>query len=59
VVAFFVWLISKKGLKKGMMLLLWPVVIGGSFFGVPLVVTILGAFFCLLSTGWLFYKAVG
>jgi len=58
VVIFFVLLISKKGLKKGMMLLAWPVVIGGAFFGVPLVITILGGFFCLISTGWLFYKAV-
>lgn len=58
VIAFFVMLIVKKGLKKGMMLLLWPFVIAGAFFGVPLVVTILGGFLCLISTVWVFYKGV-
>lgn len=58
VVVFFVLLIHKAGLRKGMMLLLWPFVIGGAFFGVPLVVTILGGFMCLIGTVWLFYKAV-
>lgn len=58
VVLFFVLLISKKGLKKGMMLLLWPFVVGGAFFGVPLVVTIVGGFLCLVSTSWLVYKGV-
>lgn len=58
VVALFVLLISKAGLKKGMMLLAWPVVIAGAFFGIPLIVTILGGFFCLISTSWLIYKGV-
>lgn len=58
VIAFFVMLIAKRGLKKGMMLLLWPFVIAGAFIGVPLIVTILGGFLCLLSTSWLIYKGV-
>ena len=58
VIAFFVMLIVKKGLKRGMMLLLWPFVIAGAFFGVPLTVTILGGFLCLVSTVWVFYKGV-
>lgn len=58
VVILLILLIYKKGLKKGMMLLAWPVVIAGAFFGVPLVVTILGGFFCLISTSWLIYKGV-
>ena len=53
---FFALLIGKLGLRKGLMMLLWPFVIGGAFFGVPLVVTILGAFLCLLATVWVFYK---
>lgn len=58
VVVFFVLLMYKAGMRKGMMLLLWPFVIGGAFFGVPLVVTILGGFACLMATVWVFYKAV-
>jgi|GEM_PF-6577717 len=56
VVAFFVLLVSKLGLRKGMMMLLWPFVIGGAFVGVPLIVTILGGFLCLGATVWVFYK---
>lgn len=58
VIGLFVMLIVKKGLKKGMMLLLWPFVIAGAFIGVPLIVTILGGFACLVSTSWLIYKGV-
>ena len=54
--AFFVLLLYKLQLRKGMMMLLWPFVIAGAFFGVPLLVTILGAFLCLLATVWVFYK---
>ena len=58
VIAFFVLLVSRRGLKKGMMMLLWPFVIAGAWFGVPIVVTILGGFVCLVSTSWLIYKGV-
>ena len=57
VAIFFVLLISKRGLKKGMMLLLWPFIIGGAFIGVPLVVTIVGGFLCLGAMVWVFYKS--
>jgi len=53
---FFILLVSRLGLRKGMMLLLWPFIIGGAFIGVPLIVTILGGFLCLGATVWVFYK---
>lgn len=56
VVALFVLLITKNKLNKGTMLLFWPFVIAGAFFGVPLQVTIIAGFFCLISTVWMFYK---
>jgi hypothetical protein len=56
VVAFFILLVSQAGLTKGLMMLLWPFVIGGAFIGVPLAVTIVGAFVCLVSTTWVIYK---
>lgn len=56
VVIFFILLMSQLGMRKGMMLLLWPFVIGGAFIGVPLIVTILGAFLCLGATVWVFYR---
>ena len=31
-------------------------VIAGAFIGIPLIVTILGGFLCLISTVWVFYK---
>lgn len=56
VTIFFILLIHKLGLRKGMMLLLWPFVIAGAFIGVPLIVTIVGAFLCLGATVWVIYK---
>jgi len=56
VVAFFILLSWKHKLNKGTTMLAWPFVIVGAFIGVPLIVTILGAFLCLLSTVWVFYK---
>lgn len=56
VIAFLVMLIIKLGLRRGAMIFAWVFVVAGAFFGVPLVVTILGGFFCLLSAVWLFYK---
>lgn len=56
VIGLFVLLIMKKKLNKGTMLLFWPFVVAGAFFGVPLSVTIIAGFFCLISTVWVFYK---
>lgn len=56
IIALFVLLISKGKLNKGTMLLFWPFVVAGAFFGVPLQVTIIAGFFCLISTVWIFYK---
>jgi hypothetical protein len=56
VIALFVLLIMKSKLNRGTMLLFWPFVVAGAFFGVPLQVTIIAAFFCLISTVWVFYK---
>jgi len=56
VIALFVLLITKQKLNKGTMLLFWPFVVAGAFFGVPLQVTIIAGFFCLISTVWVFYK---
>lgn len=56
VIALFVLLISKGKLNKGTMLLFWPFVVAGAFFGVPLQVTIIAGFFCLISTVWIIYK---
>lgn len=56
VAAFFILLTYKGKLNKGTMLLAWPFVIAGAFFGVPLIVTIIGGFLCLISTVWVFYK---
>ena len=56
VIGFFIFLIQKRKLSRGAVLLLWPFVIAGAFFGVPLVVTIMAALFSLFSTVWVFYK---
>jgi hypothetical protein len=56
VVFFIVLLIMKAGLRKGAMLLAWPFVVAGAFFGVPLFITILASFMALLGTVWVFYK---
>ena len=56
VIALFVLLIAKEKLNKGTMLLFWPFVVAGAFFGVPLQVTIIAGFFTLISTVWVFYK---
>lgn len=56
VIFLFVLLISKGKLNKGTMLLFWPFVVAGAFFGVPLQVTIIAGFLCLISTVWIFYK---
>lgn len=56
VIALFVLLIAKNKLNKGTMLLFWPFVVAGAFFGVPLQVTVIAGFFCLISTVWVFYK---
>lgn len=56
VVAFFILLAWKHRLNKGTTMLAWPFVILGAFIGVPLVVTILGGFICLVTTVWVFYK---
>jgi len=55
-VGLVVALIMKKGLKKGAMLIIWPFVVAGAFFGVPLMVTIMAGFLMLISTVWVFYK---
>jgi hypothetical protein len=57
VAIFFILLIHRLGMRKGMMLLLWPFIIAGAFIGVPLLVTIVGAFLCLGATVWVFYKS--
>jgi len=56
VVALLLLLVMKMKLKKGVMLILWPFMIAGAFIGVPLIVTIIAGFVCLLSTVWVFYK---
>lgn len=56
VIGLLMILMVKKGLKKGAMLIAWPFVVMGAFFGVPLIVTIMAGFFCLISTVWVFYK---
>ncbi|MBV6343221.1 hypothetical protein, partial [Candidatus Magnetobacterium casense] len=56
VIFLFVLLIMKQKLNRGTMLLFWPFVIAGAFFGVPLQVTIIASFFTLISTVWVFYK---
>lgn len=53
---FVIMLIRKKGLTKGAMLIVWPFVVAGSWFGIPLMVAILGSFFWLLAGTWMFYK---
>lgn len=56
VIGLFVALIAKRKLNKGTMLLFWPFVVAGAFFGVTLQVTIIAGFLCLISTVWVFYK---
>lgn len=56
IIALFVLLITKGKLNKGTMLLFWPFVVAGAFFGVPLAVTIIAGFLTLISTVWIFYK---
>jgi len=56
VIALFVLLITKKKLNRGTMLLFWPFVVAGPFFGASLQVTVIASFFCLISTVWVFYK---
>lgn len=56
VVGFFIFLIQKRRLNRGTVLLFWPFVIAGAFFGVPLMVTVMASFFSLISTVWVFYK---
>lgn len=58
VIGFIVLLIMRAKLRRGAMLIAWPFVVAAPFFGVPLHITILAAFFCLLATVWLFYKGV-
>ena len=58
VIALIVMLIMRAGLRKGAMVIAWPFVVAGAFFGVPLFITILASFLCLLVTVWLFYKGV-
>jgi len=55
-VGFVIALVMKKGLKKGAMLIVWPFVVAGSFFGVPLMVAIMASFFWLVAGVWVFYK---
>ena len=56
VIAFFIWLSNKKGVNKGTMIPAWGCVVASIFFGVNIVVAILGAFLCLITTVWVFYK---
>jgi hypothetical protein len=56
VIVLFVLLITKSKLNRGTMLLFWPFVVAGAFLGVPLQVTIIAGFFCLISSVWIFYK---
>lgn len=58
VVVIIALLIMKAGLRKGAMLIAWPFVIAGAFFGVGLFITILAGFVSLLATVWVFYKGV-
>lgn len=55
-IGFVLALIMKRGLKKGAMLIMWPFVVAGSFFGVPLMIAIIGSFLWLISGVWMFYK---
>jgi len=55
-VVFLILLINRHKFNKGIMLLAWLFVIGGIFIGVPLVITIVGGFLCLISTVWVIYK---
>jgi hypothetical protein len=43
-------------MNKGTMMLMWPLVIMGVFFGVPIWITILAAFGCLIATVWVIYS---
>lgn len=58
VIFLIIMLVMRAGLRKGAMLIAWPFVVAGAFFGVPLFITILASFMCLLATVWLFYKGV-
>jgi hypothetical protein len=53
---FFIKLQSHKRMTKGTMLLMWPLVVAGIFFGVPYYITILAAFGCLIATVWVIYS---
>jgi hypothetical protein len=53
---FFIKLQSWKKMNKGTMMLMWPLVIMGVFFGVPIWITILAAFGCLIATVWVIYS---
>jgi len=56
VIALLVGFAAKKGLKKGLIIFFDVAVIIGAFIGVPLIVTIMWGFFCLITTSWVFYK---
>ena len=55
-IGLFIMLMQRRKLNRGTILLFWPIVVAGMFFGVPLTVTIIAAFFCLISSVWVFYK---
>lgn len=57
-IGLFILLMQRQRLNRGTILVFWPIVVAGMHFGVPLTVTIIAAFFCLISTVWVFYKGV-
>ena len=56
VILLLVMFAVKKGLKKGLIIFFDVAVIIGAFIGIPLMVTIIWSFFCLITTVWVFYK---
>ena len=56
VISLLVMFAAKRGLKRGLIIFFDVAVIIGAFIGVPLIVTIMWGFLCLLTTSWVIYK---
>jgi hypothetical protein len=56
VILLLVMFAVKRGLKKGLIIFFDIAVIIGAFIGIPLMVTIMWGFFCVVTTSWVVYK---
>ena len=56
VILLLVMFAAKRGLKKGLIIFFDVAVIIGAFIGVPLIVTVMWGFLCLITTSWVIYK---